>query len=375
MPQPMTGPMRDIMVIWEFRGDYPEVPYAPGVNIEELIQGDPDPVFVTLPIGQAGVTSGNQRHYDEAFVRELERQTITNRPVGIMGHLRPQDLASAFPSEAVHWVGAKRVGELLWGKGYVPPGEPRDRLRRYKAAGTRIATSIFAEAQGAWDETLKAFRMVGNTLKLGQIDIAPADRAGIASLAAVPLLTSEMTDTPDTEPGEEQPPMDKYQVIREMTAEDAKLLPDPVVQAIQAKVPQPETPAEVGMVAELRQALGVDDKTDLKTVVTELRQAQDHRARERVTARIQELVTATEGGIALEALRPLVMELVQAKAPQTETEAETAYKQVVESEHVKRLLAAQVREMAGPNQQAPVTPGNGQPRPNRYFQIPARESA
>ncbi|MCL4863380.1 MAG: hypothetical protein KJZ93_28510, partial [Caldilineaceae bacterium] len=143
--------LSDVMLVWEFKGKYPDVPIATGVDYDALVEGDSDPVFVTLPIGKANVKSGNKRFYDDKFVAELERQVLANKPVGLMGHLSAEARATEFPSEAVHWIGARRVGELLWGKGYVPPGDARARLKRYRASGKKIATSIDAMVEGIWD--------------------------------------------------------------------------------------------------------------------------------------------------------------------------------------------------------------------------------
>src|SRR5690606_5940640 len=129
------------------------------------------------------------------------------------------------------WVGAARDGDTLWGKAYVVPGPVRERIARYKAQGKAIATSIDAFAEGVFDTAINAYRMVAETLRLNQIDIAPADRAGIPDLAAVPLLTTEMEDAPAPET-EQEPEMDRLQVINEMTPDDARLLPESVRQAI-----------------------------------------------------------------------------------------------------------------------------------------------
>lgn len=190
----ISGQFADIMVVTELRGAYPNVPIAADVDYAALVAGDPDPSFLTIPIGKANVTSGNKRYYDDAWLQELERQTLANKPIGLMGHLSEAERSTAFPMEAVHWVGAVREqgSDVLWGKAYIVPGEARDRIRRYKAQGKSIATSIDAHADGLWDESLKAYRMDAKTLRLSQIDIAPADRAGVGVLARVPMLTSEM---------------------------------------------------------------------------------------------------------------------------------------------------------------------------------------
>jgi len=346
-------------VVSEFKGEYPDVPLAEGVDYNALVDGDDDPVFVTLPIGKANVTSGNKRHYDEAFVSELERQVIANRPVGLMGHLTPEQAASEFPAEAVHWVGARRIGEFLWGKGYVPPGDARARLKRYKATNGSIATSIAALAEGVWDDKLKAFRMLAKSLKLNQIDIAPADRAGIGDLAVVPHLTTEMlsemsgsgdgTNTTTTVHKEED--MDKDELLRTLTVDE---VPDALRTSIRAEA-----------VNEIRAELGLADGADVVEHVREMQEAEAQRAQAAVAAKITELVN---GGVKLENARGLVTELVTARQPQTIQEAETAYQEVVESESVTALLGSRVQETMGPNQTNGLQPQNGG---YRYFQIPA----
>lgn len=359
--------INDVMVVWELRGDFPDVPLAPGVDRDALVAGDPDPVFLTLPIGKANVKSGNGRFYDETWLAELERQTLANKPVGLMGHLDPKERGYAMPDEAVHWVGATRIGELLWGKGYIPEGPMRDRIRRYKATGAKIATSIDAFAEGIWDEALKAYRMAADTLRLNQIDIAPADRAGIPALAAVPILTTEMADEAgedgpaDDNPDSQEKTMDKLDVIREMTVEDAPLLPEPVREAILAAVP---APPEVALVAEMREALGTED---VLAALREMKAEQEQQRRAAIAGRIRELVEDEERGVKAKAMRPFITELVEAQKPQTVEEAEAAYTRIVERESVREMLAAHVAETMGPAQRSGLQSQNGAAR---YFDIP-----
>lgn len=377
---------RDVMIVYEIKGKYPDVPLADGVDYDELTAGDDDPVFVTLPIGKANVRSGNKRFYDEAFVQELEKQVIANKPIGLMGHLSQAQRATEFPQEAVHWVGAMRVGELLWGKGYLPRGEARDRLKRYKSTSKKIATSIDADLEGEWDDSVSGYRMKAKTLKLAQIDIAPADRAGIADLAAVPHLTTEMLSPGVSKQdsgsiweivSQEDDEMDRSQVIREMTADDAKILPEPVRAAVlSSAVPAPE----VKLVQELREALGVDDKADLKGVVTEMKSKQAEQAKQAVKARIVEMATPDpkrpadqDLSVKQEPVRALVIEMVEAKAPKTVEEAEAAYKGIVESKAVQELLKSKVVQTMGPAQGVPVAAQAG--KQGKYFNIPEEVKA
>lgn len=354
------GQLNDVLIVTELRGSYPNVPIAADVDYASLIAGDNDPQFLTLPIGMVNAKSGNDRYYDEAFVTELMRQTLANKPIGLFGHLSEAERATAFPKEALHWVGAIRDGDLVWGKAYLI-GEARERVRRYKASGKSIATSIDAYAQGQWDESLKAYRMDASSLRLNQIDLAPSDRAGISALARVPMLTTEMeTETPTPQ----EVVVDKYEVIREMTPDDAKLLPDTVRAAIVATV---ATPPEVQQIAEIRQALGADDKADIAKLITEMREGQEQARRDAIKARITELAADKEKGIKLEGVRELVVELVNARNPQSVQDADVAYGQVVEMASVKAALAASVQTTMGPPQTTRVDGQNNAPK---YFVIP-----
>lgn len=365
----ISGQFTDIVAITELRGSYPNVPIASDVDYAALIAGDSDPTFITIPVGKANVISGNQRFYDEAWLQELERQTLARKPIGLMGHLSEAQRATAMPDEAVLWVGAIRVDDTLWAKGYLPVGPARDRIKRYKAQGKSLATSIDAFAEGVWSQELNAYHMKASTMKLGQIDFAPSDRAGIPQLAAVPLLTKEMSTHQALdaagEPAivEQEITVDKTQIIREMTVEDAVLLPKPVRDSILATV---QPPPEVATVATIRETLGLDAKTDVAAHIAEMKRTQAEQAKAAVTNRIKELV---EAGVKLEEVRGDVTELVTARNPQTVAEAETITAAVLEMPIVKKLLSAHVTETMGPPQRTPVAGKQG----NRYFVIPAAE--
>ena len=366
----ISGKFSDVLIIQELRGSYPNVPISSDVDYAELIKGDDDPVFLTLPIGKPNVKSSNGRFYDEAFIRELARQTLELKPVGIMGHLRAEELATAFPLEAIHWVGATFADDgMLWGKGYIPPGEVRSRVRRYKAQGRALATSIDAFADGKFDATLNAYRMDANTLRLGQIDLAPADRAGIPDLASVPHLTQEMRQDDDPAPesdddAQEQYDMSKLEVIREMTADDAKILPEPVRAAVLASA----TPApEIGQIKEIRTELGIKGDADPVAAVREMRQTIEAQRKTSIQSRINEIVNDAEKGIKVEAVRPMVREMISLRNPSSVEEVDRIYEEISKSEPVTKALAAFVQGAMGPAQTSPVGAQNGTAK---YFPIP-----
>ncbi|MHC4619593.1 MAG: hypothetical protein ACYTEQ_17745 [Planctomycetota bacterium] len=350
----------DVMAIFEFRGQYPTVPITEGVDYEALIAGDTDPLFVTMPIGKAGSTSGNKRHYDEEFVQELEKQVLQRRPIGLMGHLKKEDRNTEFPAEAVHWVGAMRENDLLWGKGYVPPGPVRDRVRRYKASGRPMATSIDAQASGEWDKDMGAMKMDGASLDLHQIDFAPADRAGIVGLAVVPEISREMDG--DNVDSMEDNPMDKLEVLKGLTAEDAQYIPTEVREAILETV---ETPAEVAQVTEIRETLNLEGDADINARIKEILAEKEEQLKTQISGKITELV---DEGIKLESARPLVRRLVELEAPESVEKVQECYDKVIADEAVTELLKAKV-DGAGPEHKGTKVPKTEA----KYFVIPTDE--
>lgn len=357
------GHFRDHMVVTEFKGKYPEVKIFDDVDIKELTAGEKNPTYVTLPIGMAGVTSGNKRHYNDAFVKEMENQVIEKKPIGLMGHLNQQERSFAFPAEAVHWIGCKRVNEILWGKGYVPSGEPRERLGRYKATNKKIATSIDASADGVWDSKLDAYVMIAETLSLGQIDIAPADRAGISNLAAVPLLTTEMieenvrSDKPyEVRKVEDQ--MGKEETVRELTAEDISLLPQSVRDA---------------MLQEFRKSMGIQDGEDPAKTLKEARELQEESQKRVVKDHVAELAAKEDGGIKVQAVREMVISNVLARNPKSKEEAATIYGEVSKSPEVTELLSKIVQETMGPPQRVP-NPSQQTGKKMTFFVLPGQKN-
>jgi hypothetical protein len=175
--------------VGEFRGNFPDVPIAAGVDLEALKETDAAPFFVTLPVvPQVGATSKNGLLYDDSLVNSIEEQINAKRPGGIFGHLRDDQRDTAFPLPAGLWVGAKRTGQTLWAKAYIPPGAARDHLRTLKAIGGQIATSIYGK--GSYETVKDGVKRLKN-FTLESLDFAPPERAALA-YAAIPVITAEM---------------------------------------------------------------------------------------------------------------------------------------------------------------------------------------
>ncbi len=223
----------------EFRGQPPDIALAEGVDLAALTEGDPEPMFLTLPVGKVGAVSRSNLRWNEALTNSVVKQINDRRPGGMMGHIPDEKIDSAFPVPDVHWVGAARIGDEAWAKGYVIPGAVREYVRRQKATGGKIATSIFGPGAR---QRLKDGTSVMAAFTLDQLDLAPYVRAAlplsgefeITRQMAGQVAQSESRIVPNTQTTEEIE-MDRNQIIAEMTPADAGLLPDAVRQAVIAE--------------------------------------------------------------------------------------------------------------------------------------------
>lgn len=313
--------------IGEFRGNFPDVDIAAGVDMEALKELDASPFFATLPIvPEVGAISGNGLLYDDELVASLETQINEKRPGGIFGHLKEEERGTSFPLPSGLWVGAKRVGNTLWGKAYLPPGEGREHMRRIKALGGEIATSIYGK--GTFEKVRDGVRRLTD-FKLESLDFAPPARAALG-YGAIPHVTSEMSQEQEAEMPNLQ------EIISELRS---------------AKVPPAGTwvagsEEEVSEMTVVRELLGADEQANVPALIAEMQGQLAEYRQATVNARISELVT---DGVKLPRARGIVTRLVKANNPQSVEEAEAAYASVIEMEDVAELLTVAVQAAAGPS--------------------------
>lgn len=345
----------DRLVVSEIAaGDAPNVPYFPGVDIAALTSGDNDPFFVTLPIAEDEAISDKRNYYSREFVDEVERQAAAKRVTANRGHLSESERSTAFPLPAGYWVGTARKGKVLYGKVYVPPGENRDMVRRVRATGGKLATSIYGPGSATWDADRRVWAQDPKKFQLEHIDFAPADRAGVASLARVPHITSEMSGG-NKQMGEDNKTgaVDRTMVIREMTADDAVILPDVVRSAVLLNAP------ERRIIAEMREVVGVDESADVLETVrgivkeyAELRQTViTQEIATQVAAQVLPDATVTDS---VKSIRGMVSELVAAQNPAKVGEVAGVVTEMIGRDTVKALLASHVESSAGPAQKRPA---------------------
>ncbi|MDL1924334.1 hypothetical protein FBQ95_17155 [Chloroflexi bacterium CFX3] len=326
-----------------FRGNYPTIEPAANIDTQALLVDDDTPLYVTLPVAQIGRTSANGLFYDEALVLQLVRETPGKW--GIFGHIGWQDEGSLFPKPEVYWVGAILEGDLAWAKGYVPPGEARDTVKRLKASGAGIATSIYGVGEA---EFIAEGQYRLTKFELQQLDFAPSDRAALR-IGIAPNLTKEMD--------RESTMNNKKDVLAALTASDIPNLPATVVEAIlQQHTPKPIAEGRVGELEADVQRLEAEvaGKTrrvnELESIVAKYENEKfEADLRALIAQKVDWQVTTEAARTKLNILRETVYQAVLAKLAGATNlnRAEAIFAEMWESQF--RLIAETMRDaMAGP---------------------------
>lgn len=325
--------------ISEMRKGFPEVPLAPGVDLDAIKTDDPDPMFVTLPLLNVGGKSENGFTWNEAGVQRVVNEINAKRPEGILGHVKPEERSHRYDLPAVRWVGATLDEHgIAWGKALVIESKAKQYFRTAKSTRARVGTSVYGVrgTKGLEDMTLES------------IDFGHPDRLGLRSAAAVPEITSELSQ-------EGEPPMtEDIKLVSELTTQrdEAKRLVSETegkladAQKIIAELKGKETElANLGEIVAEFSGATVADK--IKALVAQVKAAADAERKRAVEGVVAELVKLDE-------LRPLVIaELGSADAES----AKGLITEIMARPHFK-TLAEKLARAGGPNV---VT---GDPRPD-----------
>lgn len=259
--------------IHRFKGEFPVVETYPHVDVALLEEDDPKPCYITLPVAEIGRVSANGLLYDEVLVTRIAEQ-LGQGTGGIRGHIPDDAVATAFPVNAIHWVGHVLKENTLWAKGYVPPGENRNDIRKKIACGGSIGTSIYGTAIKELTQSPPNARMQvwkARDFQLDQIDLAPAKRAALSNRFGVTLtaeMTNEETMPTDTVTLADVPQTVREQIIKQYETEGKAERVAELEQAnanLQSQVTELATYKSI--VAEIRANIGKD--TDTVQIVTE----------------------------------------------------------------------------------------------------------
>ncbi len=241
-----------------FKGSV-DVPLANGIDLDELTDGDSDPMFVTID-ALTDTISGNQRRWTVQELYSVAEQVMQKKPDGYQGHLKQEDRSSKAPDAVTLWLGAK-VEEYegksrLFIKGYVLPKAEqfKDYLRKAKAAGKNVAVSVYGQAIETYNETVNAFDI--SQFELESIDWARSGSEGVKN-AGYLQLTAEMNGDED---------VNRQEVLKTVTVAEMQAEAPSVVAEITEKA-QTELKSTI---SEMATSLGVEE-ADLPKVVSEMK--------------------------------------------------------------------------------------------------------
>ena len=162
-----------------------EIPLNPGIDVAALKAGDPEPLETVVAV--PATKSRRGWRYTSESLKNIVDATMSQGLPGFLGHQKPENVESEFPTPVTHWVGAKfddnaevkdAKGEIV-GKGIAyfrgVVDQAADDLKRWIKAGTIKTVSIFGVP--------KLQQVGGETYVVGyqplSIDWTPLGRAGM----------------------------------------------------------------------------------------------------------------------------------------------------------------------------------------------------
>ena len=162
-----------------------EIPLNPGIDVAALKAGDPEPLETVVAV--PATKSKRGWRYTSESLKNIVDATMAQGLPGFLGHQKPENVESEFPTPVTHWVGAKfddnaevkdAKGEIV-GKGIAyfrgVVDQAANDLKRWIKAGTIKTVSIFGVP--------KLQQVGGETHVVGyqplSIDWTPLGRAGM----------------------------------------------------------------------------------------------------------------------------------------------------------------------------------------------------
>ncbi|MCD9025757.1 transcriptional regulator [Cohnella silvisoli] len=298
-----------------------DIPPAPGVDVEAIKAGDDDPfeVVVEIPAGKSTRGWNYKPNSLKAIVDHVNSHTLS----GILGHQKPEDVASVFVEPVTHWVGAKMVGETAYFRGIIDADAPR--LKRWIRTKRIKQVSIFgfpSLVTVAGETSVEDYKPLS-------IDWTPLDRSGMPTRI---VGTGEMDDLQDDEGGNE---LNWKELIAQILA--AIQAGTVTLADVLAELDSEGTKtaaAHTELITKLKAALGVTEDSELLPAVEKAAEALKGTDGKKTGDLLNEVVKAKVTG---EMAQDLVLRMIHP--------AEGATKELIAGEVDALLGTASVKEM------------------------------
>ena len=296
--------MSDLLseLVSEFRGDYPDVPFAPGVDAAAF-KAEEKPFFVTLKIGKVGAKSLNTgKLFSRDDVLRVVQEVNGKRPEGNLGHVPKEKRSTEYGLPKLEWVGAllDDTTGIAWGKAFVPnyAADVREFFMNKIRTNGRVGTSIYGVQgqRGLADMTLES------------IDIGHPDRVSVPDATTIPKITSEISM------GGEKPVSDDIKIVSELLTgqlqEKTNLIAEFQTSKKGLEMQVADLTKQVGdaapvvkLVAEIRTTIGADEKADVVKLISEMRTELDTLRKAKADGERDKLIAKF---VTFEALRPTI---------------------------------------------------------------------
>jgi len=340
-----------------------DIPLNPRIDIATLKAGDDNPmeVIVEVPTGRSKRGWNYKPEALQKIVGEVMRQGLP----GFLGHQKPEDVDSQFPTPVTHWVGALFRDGKAYFRGVIDKSAAD--LKRWIRAGAVRTVSIFGvpTLQTVGGETqvvdykplsidwtpLGRAGMPTQVVAVGEIDVISNNNGGAKSMTLAELL-AELRKL-GVKPA---------QVIGEM-GWDVKVLAkelgwklDEVAGEIGAERWNQLLEAVKAM-GEIAEAFAFSKDAKLSDLVAAVKAAREVQLKA-VAAEHEKLVDKVVGEmVQAEAARPLVKRMLKLGSATDEAAIRKAIGEMLEQEDVKEALAGIFKD-------TPITPkADGREKP------------
>lgn len=338
-----------------------DVPLAPWAvdAVKELKAGDDNPMEVVVRIPEGKSKRG--WYYTRRVLERIAQEINSTGLPGFLGHQKPENISTEFPTPVTHWVGAVVRDEggkaALYARGVVDKAAAD--LKRWIRGKVTRQVSIFGNAhltQEKGEVRVVDFRPLS-------IDWTPLNRAGMpTSVVAVGEMDSTFLDNTQAEavPVSEQQAGGESMNVNELLAQlkEAVAKKHTTVAAIVGEIGLSfeDIAREVGgdqyraleerakVVGEMAEVFGLSREAKPEEVLAAAKAAREAQL-EVVKAQREAIIDKVVGEmITAEAARPLVKRMLQLPEVVTEEEVRKAVGEMLQQEDVKQAFASLFRE-------------------------------
>lgn len=351
-----------------------DVPLGSWVDYEAMKGDDADllDLVVSIPEGR----STRKWYYEADALKDIAGEIMTTGLPGFLGHQREDQVATEFPLPATHWIGAKIAEDaagktILYVRGLIDKSQ--ENLKRWIRRKLIRQVSIYGRP---------ALKVVGGETRVVHykplsIDWTPLNRAGmptrVVAMGEMDSILAGTSGEQSEKPNEERKPMTLAELLAALKGELAAKNTTParilgelgitfdVLAGEMGGDDYANATAQAAAYGEIAAALGAGEKATPAEVVG-LAKAAKQAVDAQVTAGFDAMVAKVVGEqIAVEPVRPVVVELVKARLPvgATEEQVKTAVGEIAALDHIKALTGGAFRS-ASPPRTASQTAANGQ---------------